>query len=907
MTDLEILKVIEQKIGGEFTEFHNDNEIDLLEFQGYKLNKNNNIIELVMNGCQLTELPKEIAQLTNLHELDCNHNQLIEFPKEIVQLTDLQRLSCYNNQLTKLPKEINQLTNLQKLDYSYNQLKEFPKEIIQLTNLHKLDCSNNQLTELPEEIAQLTSLQGLDCSDNQLIELPKEIAQLTNLKSLNCSNNQLTKFPKEIARLTNLQYLYYGNNQLTEFPEEIAQLTNLKSLNCSNSQLTKLPKEIAQLTNLQGLDCSDNQLIELPKEIARLTNLQYLYYSNNQLTEFPKEIAQLTNLKDLNCSNNQLTELPEEIAQLTSLQGLDCSDNQFTEISETIVFVKRLEYLYLRNNPLKNIPKEIYDERNCLTPLRDYLNSLKAETKELNEIKVLLVGDGGAGKTSLQRLLTKEKFNPQESQTHGINIKHLKIIADGTPITYRLWDFGGQEIMHATHQFFLSRRSIYIVLLNAREEPNPEYWLNHIKSFGGNSPVIVVINKIDENPAYQVNEKHLKTKYPNIIDFFRVSCCENKGIAEVKNSLRNIVRTIDDLNVKWAVSWFQVKEHLENMTEHFISYDGFTDLCKHNGVYEPSTQTTLVEYLNDLGIILHFKDLALLDTHVLNPEWVTYAVYKIINARKLAENYGILTPLQIREILHTEQEERFTYPSSQLNYIIELMKKFELCFKLANGAILIPDLLAVQEPDFDFDTTDVLNIVVSYDFLPKSILPRLMVNLHNDIIDNFYWRTGFVIKDDTLKTSAVIRADYDAKEISIVINGEQKRDYLSIILFIIRKISQSFKGLNDKVNIPLENNAKVSYEHLLLLESKGMNEYLPDGSDEVIDVQKTLGLVRSNNSTEEQILVLLEKLVADKDDEKDVLQKANEILFLKPNWCGVGLNVNAIVSMFLQRRKEKLG
>ena len=66
--------------------------------------------------------------------------------------------------------------------------------------------------------------------------------------------------------------------------------------------------------------------------------------------------------------------------------------------------------------------------------------------------------------------------------------------------------------MHATHQFFLSRRSIYIIMLNAREDPNPEYWLNHIKSFGGNSPVIIVINKTDENPSYDVNRLFLKEK-----------------------------------------------------------------------------------------------------------------------------------------------------------------------------------------------------------------------------------------------------------------------------------------------------------------------------------------------------------------------------------------------------------
>jgi internalin A len=47
--------------------------------------------------------------------------------------------------------------------------------------------------------------------------------------------------------------------------------------------------------------------------------------------------------------------------------------------------------------------------------------------------------------------------------------------------------------MHATHQFFLTTRSLYLLVLNGRqgrEEADAEYWLNLIATFGGDSPVI---------------------------------------------------------------------------------------------------------------------------------------------------------------------------------------------------------------------------------------------------------------------------------------------------------------------------------------------------------------------------------------------------------------------------------
>jgi hypothetical protein len=45
--------------------------------------------------------------------------------------------------------------------------------------------------------------------------------------------------------------------------------------------------------------------------------------------------------------------------------------------------------------------------------------------------------------------------------------------------------------MHATHQFFLSKRSLYILVLDGRKEEDAEYWLKHIESFGGDSPVLM--------------------------------------------------------------------------------------------------------------------------------------------------------------------------------------------------------------------------------------------------------------------------------------------------------------------------------------------------------------------------------------------------------------------------------
>lgn len=633
-----------------------------------------------------------------------------------------------------------------------------------------------------------------------------------------------------------------------------------------------------------------------------------VYLNGLELTEIPNEVFKFKNLTRLDCVNNNLTVIPTEITKLKKLNSLYLFLNKITEIPNRVLFLKSLKVLSIHSNPLKNIPHEVFEKRNgdpvkSLISLRDYVSSLSGEeTKDLNEVKVILVGDGGSGKTSLQKLLIDEKFDPQESQTHGINIKHLQLSPENKNVTYRLWDFGGQEIMHATHQFFLSRRSIYIIVLNAREEPNPEYWLNHIKSFGGNSPVIIVLNKIDENPSFELNQYFLIEKYSNIIDFVRTSCLKSKGIDLVKLNLKKAVIDAENINVKWALSWFKVKTYLEKMDTNFIDYDQFTELCIDNGIRDNSMQNTLVEYLNDLGIILHFKDFTLHDTHVLDPEWVTYAVYRILNSDMLASNHGILKLSEVRSILKvSEENDRFNYPSSQLNYIIELMMKFELCFKLSQNTILIPDLLEVQEPEFQYSSDEAVTVNISYSFLPKSIMPRLIVNLHTDIKNGMRWRTGLVTYDGNLKSTALIKADYEKQEISITVLGENRRDYLSILLFIVGKINNSFKGVRVKTNIPIdeEQNISVSYDHLLLLESKGIKTYIPDGLDYEIDVKKVLGTVQGTRNFEEEVFSILDKLSSTTDDPESIAEKANEIIQLKPNLFGVGLNINALVKKYI--------
>jgi internalin A len=420
----------------------------------------------------------------------------------------------------------------------------------------ELNLSGKNLKVLPPEIGQLTNLSELYLNENQLTTLPTEIGQLTNLIVLDLECNQLTTLPTEIGQLTNLSELYLNENRLTTLLPEMGQLTNLNMLCLYSNKLTMLPTEIGQLTNLNTLYLQSNQLTTLPTEICQLTNLSTLYLTDNQLTTLPSEICQLTNLSVLNLGDNQLTTLPSEIGQLTNLNELDLYNTQLTTLPPELLRLTQLRTLELRANELP-IPLEILSN-DPATILNHYFQFEKEQKKPLNEAKLLVVGQSNVGKTSLVKRLIEGVFNQHERKTEGIQIQPWQLPVKEQTIRLNVWDFGGQEIMHATHQFFLTKRSLYLLVLNARQDEDEnrlEYWLKIIQSFGGTSPIIIVGNQVDQQPL-DIDRRGLQTKYPQIQAIVETSCETGEGIDALRSLITQEVDALEHIYDPLPLSWF---------------------------------------------------------------------------------------------------------------------------------------------------------------------------------------------------------------------------------------------------------------------------------------------------------------------------------------------------------------
>ncbi|MDZ8263669.1 leucine-rich repeat domain-containing protein [Nostoc sp. ChiQUE01b] len=789
-----------------------------------------NLRKLDISGNPLESIPDVVTQILHLEELILIRVELTEIPDAIAKLTNLTQLHLDSNQITQIPEAITNLTNLRELHLSYNKRTQIPKAIANLTNLTQLHLDSNQITQIPEVIANLTNLTQLHLSDNQITQIPEAIAKLTNLTQLHLYINQITQIPEAIAKLTNLRELDLSFNQITQIPEAITKLTNLTKLDLSDNKITQIPKVLANLTNLTQLHLSGNKITQIPEAIANLTNLTKLDLYNNQITQIPEPIANLTNLTQLYLSDNKITQIPEAIAKLTNLTQLYLSDNKITQIPEAITNLTNLTQLHLSGNKITHIPLEILNSKD-VKEISNYWKQIRISgTRPLHEAKLLLIGQGSVGKTSLIERLIRDEYDNNQPQTDGLNVETWNVQVNSKDIRLNVWDFGGQEIYHATHQFFLTKRSLYLLVCNCRtseEENRIEYWLKLIESFGGQSPVIIVGNKKDEQPL-DINRKALREKYPNIQAIIETSCQDNIGIDELRTAILQQVCNLKEVYDLLPLTWFEVKQQLESMTEDFISYNRYIGICHQKEIPEEQNQEQLIDLLHRLGLVLNFRDHPILkDTNVLKPNWVTEGIYALLSDENLkTQTKGIFTPADLTHILNSER-----YPTARHRYLIGLMKEFELCFELEcqPPQFLIAGLLPKDQPDETELHGETLEFQYHYKVLPESIISRFIVISHQKIHNQIYWRSGVMLQyqeNNEIYNIARIKADPEDKKIFITISGrkETRRLFLGILRDVFQKIHKSLPNLEITEWVPVPNHPKhppLDYQELLGLETMG--------------------------------------------------------------------------------------
>jgi len=668
-----------------------------------------------------------------------------------------------------------------QLQLNSGRIKKLPESICSYSNLNNLDLFNNSLRELPDWIYKLKSLEKLNLKKNRFTEFPTILFVLHKLNTLNLSDNLISTIEVErFEKIYNFKELDISHNSIKSLPIVIPKYFRLEMFNGSSNRLTEFPVALSEVKSLRCIKLSNNNISYLNDEIfEKLIHLTELDLSQNDLTFIPASIGKLKNLKRLNISGNKIKSLPKEFENLQSLENLDLS-----------------------GNPMENVPIEIKSQGT--QSIINYYLSL-GDNIDLYEAKLLIVGQGNVGKTYLMNRLIFNEV-PKTVSTEGIEIKNWELKTKSSDdFRINVWDFGGQEIYHSTHQFFLTNRSLYLLVWEVRSDEHIysfDYWLNVIKLLSNNSPIIIVMNKSDERVA-EIDERSLKKKYSNIVSFHKVSAMTGENISMLMKEITENIDSLPQIGDRLPKVWLKIRKDLETLDTNYISKDSYFEICNKQGLSDKKA-LFLSQYFHDLGVFLHFKDDGLLKNLVfLKPEWATNAVYKILDTKSVIENKGEFSIKMLEEIL-------CNYKSDKHSYIVRLMEKFELCFEVEKDKYLIPGLLDPVKQEFDWNYEDNLRFEYHYSFMPAGIMARFIVRARQLVHEKTFWKNGVIIQREN--TRALIESDQYLKIIKIWINGENAPFLLEIIRKELDEIHNSLNYYDVPEKIPCNCNICINSE-----------------------------------------------------------------------------------------------
>ena len=698
-----------------------------------------------------------------------------------------------------------------------------------------IDLSNSPLNSL-EGIVLPASLRKLDLSGTELSSL-EGVALPRGLEQLDLSGTQLTSL-EGVTLPTRLRNLDLSNTPLRRLGD-ISSLCWLQEIDLSYTELSSLegavfPRELHTLT----LDVSI--LNNLPDGILP-TGLRELYIDGSDPVCLPESIRELKNLVTLELSELVLVDLPDWLPEL----GLPFVCKRFSR------------GICLKNTVVKGMDMSIFQQsREEILQWFEERKRLRDEaeaTKPLNELKVVFLGDGEAGKThTIARLINecRKVTDFRESSTPGIVIEDKTYTIGDRDVKVHFWDFGGQEILHSMHRMFLTTNTLYVVVLNVREgnqDDRARYWLHNLKSFADGAPVLLVLNKMDMNKNASVNESDLRKLYPGLTEIVKLSTLKDSE-TEFKQKFQNVlleqIGKMDILELPLVASGRRVKEKIQNMEKNYIHGDEFRHFCDECGVVgTDAVRRGLLDTFGQLGVSFCYSGSMELEQHVvLKPDWITNAIYIILFNKVHSVTNGLVSHNTIYEMLSSRDMEQVrrtvttaTYERDEVKYVLEVFRKFRLSFQVEDEETeflpMLCDANSTEEAMAYESDPNALEFRMYYEYLPNNVIHRFMVERRKELDRNNVWLTGARFVCGDTGRNAVVKSEGNL--IRILVRAEKEpRDpqrYLDELKDALERINLEMGLIVSKMEVIYKEGDKTAsfdYSDLLFYQEMGQAKIL---------------------------------------------------------------------------------
>ena len=460
--------------------------------------------------------------------------------------------------------------------------------------------------------------------------------------------------------------------------------------------------------------------------------------------------------------------MPDHILSL-NLSGLSLCQLPFKLLSLNIPFkFDQRFFIYgisLEKVTLATQPISLFEQP------RELIESYYASPKiPISEAKVIFLGDGGVGKSyTIQRIHHNGlPGNYPTETTPGIDITDFPVRQPNYHFDIHFWDFGGQEIMHAMHRCFLTNRTCYVVVICNRYQNltgQARYWLNNVASFAKDSPVILAVNQWDNVQTRDLDDVRLQQEFPNLarVVFYSARDSSQTEFQELTNAIIEQAWRMDSCGMEFPVTWGGIREKLLSLAKenrNYISKDEYYQICRENQELSPEICVWLLEWFNDLGVCFSYHQNAedkkeLAEYKVLNPVWLTNAIYIIINCGPRRATNGIIHTQVILDLLQNPETSVLPgviYTAQERNYVLEVMRKFQLSYAVSESQEFIPALCPDVTPKELYPTNWKKHVAyeLQYTHLPDSVIHQLMIRFYHCLNIGKIWRKGLQINPDPI-------------------------------------------------------------------------------------------------------------------------------------------------------------
>lgn len=681
-------------------------------------------------------------------------------------------------------------------------------------------------------------LRSMGLSDFPFLHRP----ELHGLQALCLSENALETLAIP-AGLSALQYLDLSDNTSLQSLSFEAPLPQLRQLDLSDSGLTAL--QLPECPELQHLDASRNKLTTCTWAAA-CPQLSWLDLSGNENLKalaLPAGFWQLAHLHLNQCGLKQL----DIAGALPALRVLDLEGNKLKQWPDGFTLPDGAETLYLNGNPLQDIPETIRgsgDRHNSCQDVRTYLSSIAKEedTNYLHQAKLILVGNGEVGKSSIRiKLLDRKAPLPKkEDRTPGLEIamhpyplKALPPSLTGLeePIDFQLniWDFGGQSHYREIQQLFCTPKSLYIFVTACDDKPedkddyvNFDYWMAMVHALSyepekqQSSPVIHVVNKVDIARLDIDQPRHNSLGLGKVERFLEISCETLYHFDELEAAIREVLPKVgeDIFRDRFNKSWLGVKDTLQQrQAERHISLNDYTTICQLAGLNE-SEAATWLRTLHRIGAVIYFgQNEKLKDWIILDPNWVKNAIVEVLNC-------GESEPLSRNYFDRSIWQQGYTAP--ERDKLLALMEAYDLCYARTNDfgelRYVVPALLKDVAPNYQAKLPPglpSLQLRFRYKpFLPAGSVNKLMVRLKDYIFQGLRWKNNVILHHPATATYAHLWEDWRAHCIYLQLYGTEPGPFYHELYAALHDLNDDFKNTHFLKHLQLEVQSEYEGEWL---------------------------------------------------------------------------------------------